>query len=65
MSILGKVLNYTTTPAKINRVFKYNDQLLKQDEIEVTNSRIDTFNVVAVGKDSLTFEYTIKKESGY
>ena len=65
LSILGKVLNYITTPAKVNRVFKYNDQLLKQDEMEVTNSRIDTFNVVAAGKDSLTFEYAIKKESGY
>ncbi|MFD0749514.1 alpha-2-macroglobulin family protein [Mucilaginibacter calamicampi] len=65
MSVLGKVLNYTTTPAKINRVFKYNNQLRKQNEMEVANSLIDTFNVVAAGKDSLTFEYTIKKESGY
>lgn len=65
MSMLGKVLNYTTTPIKVNRVFKYNDQLFKQNNLEVTNSRIDTFNVVAAGKDSLTFEYTIKRESGY
>ncbi|MDB5149848.1 MAG: hypothetical protein JWQ57_3868, partial [Mucilaginibacter sp.] len=65
MNLIGKVMNYNSTPAKLTRIFKYNGQILKQDELEVKNSKIDTLSITATAADSLTFEYTIKRDNGY
>lgn len=66
MDLIGKVMNYNSTSAKLTRVFKYNGQTMKQDELEVKNSKIDTLTITAAAPaDSLTFEYTIKRDNGY
>ncbi|MFB0496836.1 TonB-dependent SusC/RagA subfamily outer membrane receptor [Mucilaginibacter sp. OAE612] len=71
MNLIGKVMNYNNTSAKLTRIFKYNGQTLKQDELEVKNSKIDTLTITATAAastnptDSLTFEYTIKRDNGY
>ncbi|WP_114940245.1 alpha-2-macroglobulin family protein [Mucilaginibacter endophyticus] len=65
MNLIGKVMNYNTNTAKLTRVFKYNGQTLKQDELEIKNSKIDTLGITATSTDSLTFEYTIKRDNGY
>ncbi|MFD2144959.1 alpha-2-macroglobulin family protein [Mucilaginibacter antarcticus] len=64
-SALGKVLNYTTDTIQLNRKFNYNGQLLADGNISLQNSRLDTFKMVAAGTDSLTFEYSIKRNNGY
>ncbi|AYL94768.1 carboxypeptidase-like regulatory domain-containing protein [Mucilaginibacter celer] len=79
MNLIGKIMNYNITPIKLTRTFKYNGQQLKQDELEVKNSKIDTLKITATtlpatasatnsaasSTDSLTFEYTIKRDNGY
>ncbi|MGF7074857.1 carboxypeptidase-like regulatory domain-containing protein [Mucilaginibacter sp. 3215] len=73
MNLIGKVMNYNNTTAKLTRIFKYNGQTLKQDELEVKNSKIDTLTITTTAAatastnsaDSLTFEYTIKRDNGY
>ncbi|WP_394771831.1 carboxypeptidase-like regulatory domain-containing protein [Mucilaginibacter sp.] len=65
LSALGKVSNYNTDAAKLTRTFIYNGKQVKQDVLEVKNSKIDTLNLTAANTDSLTFEYTIKRDNGY
>jgi TonB-dependent SusC/RagA subfamily outer membrane receptor len=65
MKMIGKVLNYNTEPVKLTRTFSYNNKTIKQDDLTVVNSKIDTLAVTTDGKDSLTFEYTIKRDNGY
>jgi len=65
LSAIGKVMNYTTDAVKLTRTFSFNGKQLKQDELEVKNSKIDTLNVTVTGTDSLAFEYTIKRDNGY
>lgn len=69
MNLIGKVMNYNNTSVKLTRIFKYNGQTLKQDELEVKNSKIDTLTITAAASatpaDSITFEYTIKRDNGY
>lgn len=65
LSLIGKVLNYNSQIADVNRSFTYNGKLLKQDNINVKNSRIDTLNIIAEAIDSLSFEYVIKRDNGY
>ncbi|MGZ3929105.1 MAG: carboxypeptidase-like regulatory domain-containing protein, partial [Mucilaginibacter sp.] len=65
INVIGKVLNYTSDTVSLNRSFSYNEKLFKQDRLKVTNSKIDTLNITAEGTDSLTFEYTIKRDNGY
>ncbi|MEO3406258.1 carboxypeptidase-like regulatory domain-containing protein [Mucilaginibacter sp. CAU 1740] len=73
MNLIGKVMNYNSNPAKLTRTFKYNGRQLKQDEFEVKSSKIDTLKITATSlatatitsTDSLTFEYTIKRDNGY
>lgn len=65
MSLIGKVMNYNSTNVKLTRTFTYNGKQLKQDELEVKNSKIDTLGIVADNTDSLNFEYTIKRDNGY
>lgn len=65
LSAIGKVTNYTNDPIKLTRSFSYNGKLFKQDSFEIKNIKIDTLNVTASNMDSLTFEYTIKRDNGY
>jgi TonB-dependent SusC/RagA subfamily outer membrane receptor len=65
LSLIGKVLNYNSQTADVNRSFTYNGKLLKQENISVKNSKIDTLNIIADAIDSLSFEYTIKRDNGY
>ncbi|WP_207424775.1 carboxypeptidase-like regulatory domain-containing protein [Desertivirga brevis] len=62
---LGKVLNYTSESVQLTRNFSYNNKSISRKDITVKNSQIDTFKVIADGKDSLKFEYTIQKQNGY
>jgi TonB-dependent SusC/RagA subfamily outer membrane receptor len=62
---IGKVLNYTTDTVKLHRAFKYNGELQGEKDITIKNSAIDTFTVTATGKDSLSFEYIVKRANGY
>lgn len=63
MSLIGKVMNYNSTTATVNRSFIYNGKTLKQDVLQLTNSKIDTLNIIAATTDSLTFEYSIKRDT--
>lgn len=65
LSAIGKVTNYNAGAAKLTRTFTYNGKQIKQDVFDVTNSRIDTVNITATNTDSLTFDYTIKRDNGY
>jgi len=65
LSAIGKVTNYNTDPVKVTRSFIYNGKLFKQDVFDVKNAKIDTLNVIATNADSLTFEYSIKRDNGY
>lgn len=65
MSLIGKVMNYNSTPAKLSRTFSYNGKILAQGDFDVSNSKIDTLPIVASATDSLSFEYSIKRDNGY
>jgi TonB-dependent SusC/RagA subfamily outer membrane receptor len=65
LSAIGKVMNYNAEPAKLTRTFSYNGKQIRQDILDIKNSKIDTLNVTAVTNDSLTFEYSIKRDNGY
>ncbi|WP_439699270.1 alpha-2-macroglobulin family protein [Mucilaginibacter sp. AW1-7] len=65
VSLIGKVMNYNSTNVKLTRTFTYNGKQLKQDGLEVKNSKIDTLGIIASPTDSLSFEYTIKRDNGY
>jgi len=65
LSLIGKVLNYNSQTVDVSRSFTYNGKLLKQENISVKNSRIDTLNIIADAIDSLSFEYIIKRDNGY
>lgn len=65
MGAIGKVMNYTDSAVQVTRTFKYNGKLLKNDVLSVKNAEIDTLNIVADGKDSLSFEYALKRPNGY
>jgi TonB-dependent SusC/RagA subfamily outer membrane receptor len=65
MSLIGKVMNYNSSPATVNRSFTYNGKPIKQDVLQVTNAKIDTLNITADVTDSLTFEYNITRDNGY
>lgn len=65
MKLIGKVMNYNSTAVKLIRTFTYNGKQLQQNDLEVKNSKIDTLGVIASATDSLSFEYTIKRDNGY
>ena len=65
LSAIGKVTNYNADPVRLTRSFNYNGKLLKQDAFEVKNTRIDTLTMTAGNTDTLTFEYSIKRDNGY
>lgn len=64
--VLGKLMNYSNAEEKASRTFSYNGKQLLNNEISFKNAHIDTIAVVAGSTtDSLSFEYTMKQESGY
>lgn len=65
INVIGKLMNYTPMPERVNRVFKFNGQELRNDSISITNAHIDTVLVNANGLDSLGFEYTLQQPNGY
>lgn len=65
MNVIGKVMNYNSTPAMLQRTFSYNGSPLKQDSLSVVNSKIDTLTITASTNDSLSLEYAIKRTNGY
>ncbi|HTD99574.1 MAG TPA: alpha-2-macroglobulin family protein [Mucilaginibacter sp.] len=65
MNIIGKVMNYNADAVNVNRTFSYNGKEIKNDALSVTNSKIDTLSITAENTDSLTFEYTVKRDNGY
>ncbi|MGN7784055.1 alpha-2-macroglobulin family protein [Niabella sp. 22666] len=65
INVIGKLMNYTPIPERVNRVFKFNGQELRNDSITVTNAHIDTVLVTVNGTDSLGFEYTLQQTNGY
>lgn len=62
---LGKVMNYTADTLTLKRSFIYNNKTIADGNINIVNAHIDTFKLIADGKDSLTFEYAIKRSNGY
>jgi len=65
MNLIGKVMNYNSTPASLSRSFSYNGKMLKQGNLDINNAHIDTLKITAASTDSLTFEYSIKRDNGY
>ncbi|WP_184550399.1 carboxypeptidase-like regulatory domain-containing protein [Mucilaginibacter sp. FT3.2] len=65
MKLIGKVVNYNTDAVNLTRTFTFNGKPVKQNTITVTNSKIDTLSITAGATDSLSFEYTIKRDNGY
>ncbi|PTT00392.1 hypothetical protein DBR11_10010 [Pedobacter sp. HMWF019] len=65
IQVIGKLMNYSTEEKQVLRKFSYNGAELLNGSVRFKNSRIDTIPVVAAGKDSLQFEYTLRQENGY
>jgi TonB-dependent SusC/RagA subfamily outer membrane receptor len=65
IQVIGKLMNYSTEEKQVLRKFSYNGAELLNGPVRFKNSRIDTILVVAAGKDSLQFEYTLREENGY
>jgi len=65
LSPIGKISNYTSTTELVSRNFVYNGKSVRNGNLPVKNSHIDTFTVIAEGTDSLKFEYSIQKPNGY
>ncbi len=65
INVIGKLMNYTPIPERVNRVFKLNGRELRSDSISVTNAHIDTLMVKVNETDSLNFEYTLQQPNGY
>lgn len=65
INVIGKLMNYTPQEEKVTRKFSYNGQELRNNTIQFKNAHIDTIAVVAQGKDSLSFKYTLEQPNGY
>lgn len=65
MQVIGKTLNYQPEATDAKRIFSINGQPVKEDNIHVRNSVIDTFAVTVANKDSLKLKYTIQRTNGY
>lgn len=65
INVIGKLMNYTPIQESVTRKFSYNGQELRNNSINVKNAWIDTIPVVAIGKDSLSFKYTLEQQNGY
>ncbi len=63
--VIGKLMNYTPLEEQVLRKFSYNGQELRNSTVRFKNSYIDTVAVVAAGKDSLSFKYTLEQGGGY
>lgn len=65
INVIGKLMNYTPLSERVNRIFKFSGQEIRNDSISVTNAHIDTIRVAVTGTDSLNFEYTLQQSNGY
>lgn len=65
ISVIGKLMNYTPQEEKVTRRFSYNGQELRNNTLQFKNAHIDTIAIVAQGKDSLSFKYTLEQPDGY
>ncbi|WP_217605944.1 alpha-2-macroglobulin family protein [Chitinophaga sp. GbtcB8] len=65
IQVIGKTLNYQPEASDVKRSFSINGRLVKEGNIHVRNSLIDTFAVTAANNDSLKLQYTIQKPNGY
>lgn len=65
INVIGKLMNYTPQEEKVTRKFSYNGQELRNNTLQFKNAHIDTIQVVAQGKDSLSFKYTLEQPNGY
>lgn len=65
INVIGKLMNYTPQEEKVTRKFSYNGQELRNNTLQFKNAHIDTIPVVAQGKDSLSFKYTLEQPDGY
>jgi alpha-2-macroglobulin len=65
INIIGKVLNYNSDTATVNRNLYINGSLSKQQSIQVANARIDTIGLSIHGTDSMKIKYTIEQANGY
>lgn len=63
--VIGKLMNYTPLEETVKRKFSYNGQELRNNTIQFKNSHLDTIAIVAAGKDSLSFTYTLEQDNGY
>jgi hypothetical protein len=55
LSLIGKVMNYNSQSATLTAALAIMAKLLKQENISVKNSKIDTLNIIADAIDSLSF----------
>lgn len=65
LQAIGKVLNYGMDSIKLNRGVYKNKLSIKNSEITLKNSYIDTIGLFAVGDDSLKIKYTIEQANGF
>ncbi|MGB8191072.1 MAG: alpha-2-macroglobulin family protein, partial [Chitinophagaceae bacterium] len=65
INVIGKTLNYLSDTVEIKRSFSLNNNLVKENNIRLRNSWIDTFSITAPQGDSLKLKYTVQKEDGY
>lgn len=65
INVIGKLMNYTPQEEKVTRRFSYNGQELRNNTLQFKNAHIDTIAIVAQGKDSLSFKYTLEQPNGY
>lgn len=65
INVIGKTLNYLQDTIRVKRIFSVNDRPFKENIINIRNSWIDTFAIVAAPRDSLKLKYTIQKDDGY
>lgn len=65
IKVIGKLMNYSQAQKEVLRKFSYNGTELLNGLVNFKNAHIDTIAILAKGKDSLQFEYTLKQENGY
>jgi alpha-2-macroglobulin len=65
INIIGKVLNYNSDTATVDRKLYINGNIAKQQSARVVNARIDTIGLSINGTDSMKIKYTIEQPNGY
>jgi len=77
ISVIGKLMNYTSKTESAKRRFAYNGKELLSSDIQFKNAHIDTVKIIAAAHtpaqnsgddnqaDSLSFEYSMLQNNGY